>query len=413
MPTSEIIAVGSELLGSDRLDTNSLWLTEQLNMLGFSVEQKTVVGDDMERLSQAIREALSRSALVITTGGLGPTEDDITRAAASIATGRRLIQSSEVLSFIKERFAKFGRPMPEINSRQALVLEGAQILDNPNGTAPGMFLETGEKRLVLLPGPPRELKPMVVNHVLPQLQRGSSTKGYFRRVLKVCGMGESAVDELIAPYYKKYCDIRTSILFNRSEIEVHLSTAASSLKEADNCLTPLIDEISAKLGNSLFSIRGESMEEVVGQLLADKNLTVSFAESCTGGLISERITSVSGSSRYFMQGVITYSNSSKVSLLGVPVELLERHGAVSAPVAEAMALGLLQRAETTFAVSVTGIAGPEGGTEEKPVGLVFIGLASREGVGHIRVQLPGDRELVRWRASQAALDYLRRECLKL
>lgn len=409
--TAEIIAIGSELLHPDRTDTNSLWLTEKLNSIGIEVKLKTIVGDDDARLEEAIRDAVKRSKVVITTGGLGPTEDDITRKIAARALGRRLQLNETVLEEIRKRFAAFGRPMPERNSRQAMVIDGADVLDNPNGSAPGLFLEHENTSIALLPGPPREMRPMFETYVLPRLTEKAGAVRVVRRLLRVAGLGESAVDEKIAPIYTQYENPQTTILFNKSEIEIHLTARARTEVEAEVLLDDLTGRLEEALGHSVFSFRGELMEEIVGMRLSVTGYTLAVAESCTGGLIAQRLTEVAGASQYFMEGVVTYSNEAKIRALGVDQKLLRKHGAVSAEVAEAMAQGIRKRAKTDFGLSVTGIAGPGGGSEEKPVGLVYIGLASEVLTEHRRLMLPGDRHLIRWRASQAALDLLRKRLI--
>ncbi len=413
MLSAEIIAIGSELLTPTKTDTNSLWLTEKLNAIGIEVKLKTIVGDDELRLAETIKDALRRSDIVITTGGLGPTEDDITRKISAKAVDRKLVFRQELVEEIKERFRRWGREMPEINERQAFIIDGADVLPNPNGSAVGMSLEIEDKFFVVLPGPPRELKPMFENFVLPRLRETAGEIFVKRKILRVSGMGESAVDELIAPIYKDYKNVNTSILFNRSEIELHLTAQTKTETEAVKLLEELSGKIAGKLGITVFALNGETMEEIVGQILSEKNKTVSIAESCTGGLIGERLTSVSGSSKYFLEGVIVYSNEAKIRQLNVAPELIEKHGAVSGEVCEAMAEGMREQAKTDYAISVTGIAGPDGGTDEKPVGLVFIGFSDETKTKSVKINLPGDRYLIRWRASQAALDLLRREVLKL
>lgn len=409
--TAEIIAIGSELLSSDRTDTNSLWLTEKLNRLGIEVKLKTIVGDDDARLEEAIRDATKRAKVIITTGGLGPTEDDITRKITARALGRRLLLDEQVLEEIRTRFKAFGVVMPERNSRQAMVIEEAEVLPNPNGSAPGMFLDHNGTAIVLLPGPPREMRPMFENHVAARLSQRAGGLRVVRRVLRVVGLGESAVDERIAPIYTQYDNPVTTILFNQSEIEIHLTARGRTEKEAEDLLDRLAGQIEEELGNAVFSFAGETMEEVVGLKLTLGNYTLAVAESCTGGLIAQRLTDVPGSSKYFIEGVVAYSNDAKTRTLGVEPMLLMEHGAVSGPVAEAMAEGVRKRAGTDFGISVTGIAGPGGGTEEKPVGTVFIGISSEAGTEHRKLKLPGDRNLVRWRSSQAALDLLRRRLI--
>ena len=409
--TAEIIAIGSELLAPDRTDTNSLWLTEKLNRLGIEVKLKTIVGDDDARLEEAIRDATRRSKVVITTGGLGPTEDDITRKITARALGRRLLLDESVLAEIRQRFQGFGVAMPERNSRQAMVIEDAEVLPNPNGTAPGMFIDHQGTAIVLLPGPPREMRPMFETHVAPRLASRAGSLRVVRRMLRVAGLGESAVDEKIAPIYTQYDNPVTTILFNQSEIEIHLTARGRTEQEAEALLDRLSEQIEERLGNAVFSFAGETMEQVVGLKLSVAGYTIAVAESCTGGLIAQRLTDVPGSSKYFIEGVVAYANDAKTRTLGVEPILLLEQGAVSAPVAEAMAEGIRKRAETDFGLSVTGIAGPDGGTEEKPVGTVYIALADIRGTEHRKLKLPGDRQLIRWRASQAALDMLRRRLI--
>lgn len=413
MLSAEIIAIGSELLTPQRTDTNSLWLTERLNSIGVDVKLKTIVGDDEARLEETIRDALKRSDIVVTTGGLGPTEDDLTRQISARAVGRELVYHEELEAGLRERFKRWGRDMPEINKRQAYVIDGADVLPNPNGSAVGMLLKLGEQHLAIFPGPPREMRPMFEQYVLPVLKENAGGVVVRARVLRVSGMGESAVDEVIAPIYKSYETVETSILFSRVEIEIHLTTRSTDADLAEAMLDELATKIAGALGTAVFATNGETMEEVVGKLLTDRGETVSLAESCTGGLIGMRLTEVAGSSRYFIEGAVTYANEAKQRALGVSEQTLIDHGAVSAETAEAMAGGMRERAGTDHSISVTGIAGPDGGTQEKPVGTVFIGYAGSKGTRSIKFVLPGDRELIRWRASQAALDYLRRQILKL
>ena len=412
MLSAEIIAIGSELLTPDKTDTNGLWLTEKLNEIGIEVKLKTIVGDDEARLEETIRDALKRSDIVISTGGLGPTEDDITRQVSARSIGRELVYKTELEVELRERFARWGREMPEINKRQAFVLEGAEVLPNPNGSAAGMFVKTNEKFFIILPGPPRENQPMFEKFIMPKLRERTGDIFVKRKILRVSGMGESAVDEQIAPVYKQYSNPQTTILFNRSEVEIHLTAQAATDAEAFALNEEVAAKIAGVLGIALFSTNGETMEEVVGKILIETGKTLSVAESCTGGLIARRLTEIPGSSAYFIEGVVAYSNAAKTRTLNVPAELIENHGAVSGEVAEAMAKGMRERAETDFAISITGIAGPSGGSEEKPVGTVFISYADSERVKSFKIILPGDRYLIRWRSSQAALDYLRRQLLK-
>ncbi|MEP7037283.1 MAG: competence/damage-inducible protein A [Acidobacteriota bacterium] len=412
MLSAEIIAIGSELLTPTKSDTNSLWLTEKLNEIGIEVKLKTIVGDDELRLEETIKDALKRSDVVISTGGLGPTEDDITRKVAALAVGRELVFKQELADDLVERFRRWSREMPEINKRQAFIIEGAKVLPNPNGSAVGMSVEIEDKIFVILPGPPRELKPMFENYVLPKMREKAGEIFVKRKVLRVTGMGESAADELIAPIYTEYKNPQTSTLFNKSELEIHLTAQCRTEAEADSLNEELAAKIIEKLGVAVFSTNGETMEEVVGKLLSEQGKTIAVAESCTGGLIGERLTDVAGSSAYFIEGAVTYSNESKIKTLNVSPQLIEKHGAVSAEVCEAMAKGMREKAQTDYAISVTGIAGPSGGSEEKPVGLVFVGFADENEVKSIKITLPGDRYLIRWRSSQFALDLLRRKLSK-
>lgn len=412
MLSAEIIAIGSELLTPAKTDTNSLWLTEKLNEIGIEVKLKTIVGDDELRLEETIKDALKRSDVVISTGGLGPTEDDITRKVSARAVGRELVFEQELVDDLKERFRRWSKEMPEINKRQAFIIEGAKVLPNPNGSAVGMSVEIEDKIFVILPGPPRELKPMFENHVLPKMREKAGEIFVKRKVLRVTGMGESAADEMIAPIYTQYKNPQTSTLFNKSELEIHLTAQCRSEAEADSLNEELAAKIIDKLGIAVFSTNGETMEEVVGKLLTENGKTLAVAESCTGGLISERLTEVAGSSEYFIEGAVTYSNESKIRTLNVSPQLIKNYGAVSAEVCEAMAKGIREKAQTDYAISVTGIAGPSGGSEEKPVGLVFVGFADENEVKSITINLPGDRYLIRWRSSQFALDLLRRKLSK-
>jgi len=410
--TAEIIAVGSELLTPERSDTNSLWLTEKLNDIGVEVKLKTIVGDDDARLEETIRDAVKRSDIVITTGGLGPTEDDITRQVTARALNRNLEYHNDLEVHLRERFRNWGREMPEINKRQAFIVAGADVLPNPNGSAVGMYLAENGKHVAILPGPPREMQPMFEDLVLPKLRAAAGNVSVYRRFLKVVGLGESALDEAIAPIYTAYPGVQTSILFNKSGVDVQLALRGVDEKRARDVLDEIEAKSVAKLGRAVFSVQGEAMEEVVGRLLSRSGKTVSVAESCTGGLMGSRLTEVPGSSSYFIEGVVSYSNEAKMRTLNVPKALLDEFGAVSSEVAAAMAEGMRERARTDYAVSVTGIAGPGGGSEEKPVGLVYLGLASESGTKTRRLMLPGERYLIRWRSSTAALDLLRRQLLK-
>ena len=408
MVNAEIIAVGSELLTPYRLDTNSLYLTDQLNALGIEVRLKTVVGDDRERLAAVLRAALTRSELIILIGGLGPTEDDVNREVVAEVLGRPLREVAEIRRGIEQRFARLGRPMAPNNLRQALVPEGATWLENKKGTAPGLWLEQDGVRIILLPGPPHELEALFQSECLPRLARLATGQRLRTRVYKVIGLPESEVDQRIAPFTTRFTNPVTTVLAVSGAIEIHLRARAKTDEEGDTLLTQLGDQIELALGDHVFSTRGESLEEVVGMYLVMKQKTVAVAESCTGGLVSERLTRVPGSSGFFLGGAVVYSNELKTKLAGVPPALIEAHGAVSKPVAQALAEGIRQRAGASIGLGVTGIAGPSGGTPEKPVGLVYISIADDRGTQVREFRFPGDRERIRLWASQAALELIRR-----
>ncbi len=405
---AEIIAVGSELLTPYRQDTNSLYLTEKLNSIGIEVRFKTVVGDVPEQLSAAFRSALERSSLIILMGGLGPTEDDINRQVVAAVLHLPLKEVPEILERIAARYARTGRKMPQNNVRQALIPDGAEWLENKNGTAPGIWIKHGSKIVVMLPGPPRELEGLFDAQCLPRLKPLVSGVKIRTRVLKVMGLPESEVDDRIAPIYKPYQNPITTILSTSGAIEVHLRAQAASEGEAEGILTEVSEKIELALGDHVFSTRGETIEEVVGMYLVMKQKTLATAESCTGGLVSERLTRVPGSSDFFLGGAVCYSNALKTKLAGVPNSLLEKHGAVSKPVAQALAEGIRRRTGASVGLGITGIAGPSGGTPQKPVGLVFIGLADERGTEVREFRFPGNRERVRLLSSQFALEMLRR-----
>ncbi|HET8677843.1 MAG TPA: competence/damage-inducible protein A [Blastocatellia bacterium] len=411
MLKAEIIAIGSELLTPHRTDTNSLWLTERLNSIGISVLQKTIVGDEESRLEEAVRDALRRSDVIISTGGLGPTEDDITRKVFARVSGRQLMLDYEVLEQIRERFASRGYQMTPNNERQALIPRGATVLPNPNGTAPGIRMDQDGKLIVLLPGPPRENQPMFNDYIMAELEKLSRGARISKRLLKVTGLGESALDDMIAEIYTPYTNPTTTILFTDSEIEIHLTATAETVARAEEIVDELADKLEERLKDHLYTTTGETLESVIGNRLLLKRYTIATAESCTGGLIAERITSVPGASDYYVGSVISYTNEAKAELLGVPREMIESRGAVSGEVAEAMARGVKERTGATIGLSVTGLAGPGGGTEAVPVGTVYIGLADDIMTSNRRLILPGDRHLIRWRASTAALEMVRRRYL--
>ena len=412
---AEIIAVGSELLTPFRTDTNSLYLTEQVNQLGVEVIFKSVLGDDLRRLVTAAQHALFRSEIVIFSGGLGPTEDDLTREAVAEALGVSLRRNEEVLAGIERRFAARGWKMSPNNAKQADVLEGAVVLPNANGTAPGQWLSgkfDGRERIViLLPGPPHELKALFEAECRERLRANLPVAFLATRVLKVAMLGESLVDARAAPIYKRFTDVQTTILAGAGEIQLHFKARAGTLDAAQARVDEAADAVEEELDDAVFSRDGESLEQIVGYWLQMRNATLAVAESCTGGLLGERITSVSGSSRYFAGGAIVYANAVKTELAGVPADMIERHGAVSREVAAALAEGIRYRCEATLGIGITGVAGPSGGTPEKPVGLVFHALASDSGTEVIERNFPGDRKRIRWFATTLALDMVRRKLM--
>jgi nicotinamide-nucleotide amidase len=405
---AEIIAVGSELLTPDRVDTNSLFLTARLNHLGIEVTRKTVVGDDLAPLRNAFDEAAKRVELIIASGGLGPTEDDRTRDAVADLLGRKLARDPAVMSKIEARFRQLGRRMSEVNARQAMVPEGAIVLENDRGTAPGLWLESSGRIVILLPGPPHELKAMFTAQVEPRLVRLSTGVRLVARELRVAGMGESDVDQRIAPIYTRHADVQTTILTAPGEIQIHLRAWTQDTAAAERQLQGIVESIVLALGEAVFTTAGESMEEVVARELTMRQATIATAESCTGGLLAERLTRISGSSAYFLGGVVSYSNTLKSAWVDVPAEIIESRGAVSSEVAVALADGIRRRTGATLGVGITGVAGPTGGTPEKPVGTVHVAIADASGSKERGVHYPGERDRIRWQASQTALDLVRR-----
>jgi nicotinamide-nucleotide amidase len=412
---AEIIAVGSELLTPYRMDTNSLYLTEQLNLLGVEVVFKSIVGDNLPRLVAAAQHGLFRSDIVIFSGGLGPTEDDLTREAVAEALGVGLQGDPEIVRRLEERFAARGWKMAANNAKQADVLEGATVLPNPNGTAPGQWLsgqfDGRERIIVLLPGPPHELKSLFESEVRERLRAKVPPAFLASRTLKVAMLGESLVDARVAPIYKRYTDVDTTILAGAGEIELHFKSRAATQDAAQGRVDEVAGLVEDELDDAVYSRNGESLEQIVGYWLQMRNATLAVAESCTGGLLAERITSIGGSSRYFLGGAVVYSNHLKTELAGVPAEMIDRHGAVSREVAAALAEGIRYRCESSLGVGITGVAGPGGGTPEKPVGLVFHALASDTGTEVVQRNFPGDRKRIRRFASTMALDMVRKKLM--
>ena len=412
---AEIIAVGSEMLTPSRMDTNSLYLTEQLNLLGVEVIFKSIVGDDLRRLVAAAQHGLFRSDILIFSGGLGPTEDDLTREAVAEALGLKLHRDPAILARLEQRFANRGWKMSSNNTKQADVLEGATALPNPNGTAPGQWLsgefDGREHIIILLPGPPHEMKALFEAEVRERLRAKVPPAFLAVRTLKIAMLGESAVDSRVAPIYKRYSDVETTILAGAGEIELHFKTRAATQGAAQSRVDEVAGVVEDELDDAVYSRNGESLEQIVGYWLQMRSATLAVAESCTGGLLAERITSIGGSSRYFLGGAVVYSNALKTELAGVPAEMIERHGAVSREVAAALAEGIRYRCESTLGVGITGVAGPTGGTAEKPVGMVFHAVASSTGTEVIQRNFPGDRKRIRRFATTMALDMVRKNLM--
>jgi nicotinamide-nucleotide amidase len=405
---AEIIAIGSELLTPYRLDTNSLFLTDGLNQVGIRVVHKAVVGDSLDDMRASFRQALDRADLVLACGGLGPTDDDRTREAVADLLSRKLELNEGVLRHIQELFRRFGRVMPEINRRQAMVPEGATVIPNPRGSAPGLWIEASGHIVILLPGVPSELRAMFDQEIRPRLTRLGHDERLFTRDLRITGLPESEVEQRVSPLYALYPDTETTILASPPGIQLHPRVWSRDPAQANQILDEMVKRMALALGEHLYSIEGEAMEEVVARALTENRATIAVAESCTGGLLAERLTNIPGSSVYFLGGVVCYSNELKSALVDVPAELIESKGAVSPEVALALADGIRKRTGATIGVGVTGIAGPGGGTPEKPVGLVHIGIADERGPRERRFQFPGDRERIRMHASQTALDSVRR-----
>ena len=408
---AEIVAAGSELLTHKRVDTNSLFLTEQLNDLGVEVTAKHVIGDDRARLAEQIRRALGNAEFVILSGGLGPTEDDVTRDAAAEALNRKQHYNTEVADALEKRFRTFlNRPMPEINRRQAMVIEGAEILSNDRGTAPGQWIECGGRVVILLPGPPHELKSMFTRCCVPRLAALVPPAVIRTLEFRIAGMSESDLDQTIAPIYKPYENPATTILAHNGDMRVHLRARCATEEEAAHLLAGIGGRIEAALGDRIYSCNGDPLEAVIGKRLLAMNATLAVAESATGGGLAERITSIPGSSEWFLGGFVTYTRKLKVDLLGVPAETLERFGAVSTETAEAMAQGARSRTGATWALAITGNAGPTADGPEAPIGMIYVALSGPEETVSWHRQWPAsDRARIRAFAAQMALDVLRRK----
>ena len=408
---AEIIAVGSEMLTPQRVDTNSLWLTAELNDLGIEVIAKTIVGDDRARLIEFIGDATRRSELVILTGGLGPTEDDITRDCAAAATARTLQFSEVLLDDLVARFARFGRKMADNNKRQAYLIEGAEALPNPNGSAPGQWVRLAPDRfLALLPGPPKEMKPMYTAQVLPRLRAVLPPQHIRVLTYRIAGMGESDVDALVAPIYTQYANPSTTILAKPGDVELHFRARCAAPEEAERLLSEIGPQIEALLGDRIYSRDGAALEAAVGAMLRARHATLAVAESCSGGLLAQRITSVAGSSGYFAGGFVVYSRELKNRLLGIPLDAIAGPLIYSEGTASQLAEGARSRTGATYALAIIGVAGP-GPDEGFDPGHVVIGLSSAQKTEARTLKLFGDRDRVRFMATQSALDLLRKTYL--
>jgi nicotinamide-nucleotide amidase len=412
---AEIIAVGSEMLTPHRQDTNSLYLTAGLNDLGVAVAFKTIVGDNQKHLTAAIRIALNRADIILLSGGLGPTEDDLTRECLAEALHLKLNRDDALLQSLRQRFTARNMAMPPNNAKQADLLTGATLLPNANGSAPGQWLdttyETFRKLVVLLPGPPKELKPLFDNECKPRLAAALPQNHLARRMLRMALIPESQVDARTAPIYQQFPDVETTILAGHAEIQLHFLCVKPTLAEAEARVDAVLDLVSTEMGDDIFSFNGESLEEVVLLMLGVRNHTLAVAESCTGGWLGERLTAIPNSSRVFLGGAIAYSNHSKTALADVPAYLLDEHGAVSDPITRALAEGIRRRTGSTLALSITGIAGPaipSGPDATKPIGLVYIALTDGEDTQVKQLHITGDRERIRLWSTQHALEMLRR-----
>lgn len=405
---AEIIAVGSEMLTPTKVDTNSLYLTEQLNSLGVEVVYKCIVGDDRAMLRDTVRAAAARSAIVVVTGGLGPTEDDVTREAVAEALGRGMTYDPAIYDYIAAFFHRLGREPAENNKRQAMVIDGAEVLENDRGTAPGLWIthEPG-KAVMLLPGPPRELKNMVEKQVFARWRAMLPPLVIRAAHYRVAGIGESDLDQIIGPVYSQYTNPATTVLAGVSDIDVHVRARGATAEEAEEKLALVAPRVAELLGDRVYSSNGDPLEKTVGLMLVARGEMVAVAESCTGGLLGMRLTETAGASSWFRGGYLVYATELKEALIGAPV---------AEPVSEATALALAsaarERAGANWGVSITGIAGPDGGTEENPVGTLWIGIAGPDGVSARKFRVPGDRGRIRLYAAQTALDQLRRRLMK-
>ena len=407
---SEIIAVGTELLLGNIVNTNAQYLSQKLADLGIDVYYHVVVGDNLKRLTETIKTSLERSDIVITSGGLGPTADDITKEGAAQAMGLKLLPDEESIERIKKMFSSTGRIMTENNIKQGYIPEGAVVLENNNGTAPGVLIEKEGKIVIMLPGPPKELYPMFESKVLPYLK--SKTDSTIRsKVLRVIGVGESAVEHMLKDIFDSQANPTIAPYAKDGEVHLRITAKTGIPEEADSLIAEMEQKVRAILGDNIYGCNEETLEEAVLKLLQKKNLTISLAESCTGGLVASRLTDIPGASASLISGVVSYSNESKINILKVKEDTIRKYGAVSPQTAEEMAVGAKKLSNTDIGLSITGIAGPDGGSAEKPVGLCYIGIAIGNSVNVQKIMLTGNRNRIRWGSSSRALDFLRRELL--
>ena len=411
---AEIITIGTELLLGQIVDTNSRWLAERLAEIGIDLYYKTTVGDNAERVKSAVQQSISRADLVITTGGLGPTQDDITREVVADALGRNLVKNKAALEEIKSYFSETGRQMTENNVTQAFLPKGAKIINNDNGTAPGFLIDNGDTIITSMPGVPMEMKAMMSDFIIPYLQAEYQLDEEViqSRVIKTCGIGESSLEDKIDDILRKQTNPTIAPLASQGEVKIRLTAKANTEAEAQKLIAAQEEELKERIGDYIYGYDDDSLEEVIANLLWEQELTVATAESCTGGLIGDRLTKVPGSSRYFDRGVISYSNQAKIDLLGVNKATLERYGAVSEETAREMARGIRDKAKVDIGLATTGIAGPGGGTEEKPVGLVYLALAREDEVEVYKRIFKGHRRRIKYLTSQIILNLLRKSLLK-
>jgi nicotinamide-nucleotide amidase len=403
---AEILAVGTELLMGQISNTNAQYISNRLPDVGIGVYYHSVVGDNPNRLKECLTYSLKRSDIVIMTGGLGPTQDDLTKETVAELLGKKLVLHEESLKKIEEFFFKLNRPMAKSNAKQAYLPEGSKIIKNSNGTAPGCIIETDSKVIIMLPGPPSEMKPMFEETVIPYFAELLPYK-LVSKYLRIFGIGESSMEEKIIDLIENQTNPTIAPYAKEGEVTLRITAKCGKGEDAEVLLNPVIEEIKLRLGNTVYSIKDEPLEVVTGRLLIDSKTTIAIAESCTGGIISGKLTNVPGISKVFNRGIVSYSNESKIENLKVSKDTLEKYGAVSMETAIEMANGVRKAAKTDLGFSVTGIAGPDGGTEEKPVGLVYIALAGKEGVECKKLQLWGNRDRIRNVAALHAFDMIR------